>query len=600
MTLHVLDPVRPDAVGLGSIVKRWENVALRLGLSEPARSLGASLLRAELDPEARNRRGGVRRGTLIATVPDAAAGTAGLTELERRGVVSARSESDWLSAKIFLDPRVRATCIVGSGLVRPGEGAVASNALPERVVAELREWHDGLERPERWFIVVRGRSGSGRDTVAALVGYLLGAPLLRCASQELRTQQDLLEPELSGAVAVWDSTALEASPEDLRRAAAWLGRSTTAAIAIVDEGQDAPDVGERSLLLIETDAKDRAERKHVWKRALEIQMSGAPELDVAAGELARRSRAGAGLAVRAARALTPAPALDLVAAAERELLKLARPSSLRGIAVEHPNVPRERLVLSTHAAGSIDRVLALAQSSTDEEQRRGVKALFSGSSGTGKSLTARIIASELRLPLFRVDLASVVSKWVGETEKNLAQALHAAESSGAVLLFDEGDALFAKRGEVQRGTDRYANMEASYLLQAFEAFDGVAIVTTNLLGNIDSAFVRRFDVCVHFQPPEPAERATLWRRELGAPGETLTPAFVDRTLAAATLTGGNIASASRLARALAAQRSDALVSEGDVCTAVGSELDKMGASVEAQKWFAKGGEAPGGGGVPIR
>ena len=230
----------------------------------------------------------------------------------------------------------------------------------------------------------------------------------------------------------------------------------------------------------------------------------------------------------------------------------------------------------------------------------GPVALFSGSSGTGKSLTARIIASELRLPLFRVDLASVVSKWVGETEKNLAQALHAAESSGAVLLFDEGDALFAKRGEVQRGTDRYANMEASYLLQAFEAFDGVAIVTTNLLGNIDSAFVRRFDVCVHFQPPEPAERATLWRRELGAPGETLTPAFVDRTLAAATLTGGNIASASRLARALAAQRSDALVSEGDVCTAVGSELDKMGASVEARKWFAKGGEAPGGGGVPIR
>jgi vesicle-fusing ATPase len=146
----------------------------------------------------------------------------------------------------------------------------------------------------------------------------------------------------------------------------------------------------------------------------------------------------------------------------------------------------------------------------------GTSALFTGDSGTGKTLAAEVVARELSLDLYRIDLSSVVSKWVGETEKNLRRVFDAAEASGAVLLFDEADALFGRRTEVKDGHDRYANVELAYLLQRMEAYRGLAILTTNVKGLLDPAFLRRIRFVVAFPFPEAAARAEIWRRVLPA------------------------------------------------------------------------------------
>jgi len=176
-----------------------------------------------------------------------------------------------------------------------------------------------------------------------------------------------------------------------------------------------------------------------------------------------------------------------------------------------------------------------------------------------------------------------VSKWVGETEKNLRHAFDAAEDVGAVLLFDEGDALFGKRGEVGRGSDRYANMEVSYLLQAIESFDGTLVVTTNRRGDLDKAFERRFDVAIDFAPPGEALRVAIWRQELGEVGAEL-PEFFYRRLGQAELTGGNIASAARLARVYALDAGEARLSAAVVQRAVRAEFLKLGSLVHANGW----------------
>ena len=142
----------------------------------------------------------------------------------------------------------------------------------------------------------------------------------------------------------------------------------------------------------------------------------------------------------------------------------------------------------------------------------GLSALFSGPSGTGKTLAAEILANELRLDLFRIDLSAVVSKYIGETEKNLRRVFDAAEEGGAVLLFDEADALFGKRSEVKDSHDRYANVEVSYLLQRMEAYRGLAILTTNMKEALDPAFLRRLRFVVQFPFPDQAHRAEIWRR----------------------------------------------------------------------------------------
>jgi hypothetical protein len=181
----------------------------------------------------------------------------------------------------------------------------------------------------------------------------------------------------------------------------------------------------------------------------------------------------------------------------------------------------------------------------------GISALFSGASGTGKTLAAEILANELRLDLYRIDLSQVVSKYIGETEKNLRRVFDAAEDGGAVMLFDEADALFGKRSEVKDSHDRYANIEVSYLLQRMEAYRGLAILTTNLKSALDNAFLRRIRFIVHFPFPGPSQRAEIWRRVF--PASTPTSGLDIERLSQLNVAGGNIFNIALQAAFLAAE-----------------------------------------------
>jgi len=173
----------------------------------------------------------------------------------------------------------------------------------------------------------------------------------------------------------------------------------------------------------------------------------------------------------------------------------------------------------------------------------GVRALFKGPSGTGKTLGARHLAHALGRPVYRLDLSSVVSKWIGETEKNLEKAFQGAEALDVVLLLDEGDALLAPRTGVGNSTDRYANLETNYLLQRIESFDGILVATTNAFDRIDAAFLRRFDAVVDFPLPEPSVRLNLWARHL--PKDHAVPAArLEEVAAKCQLAGGSIRNAS--------------------------------------------------------
>jgi AAA+ superfamily predicted ATPase len=205
---------------------------------------------------------------------------------------------------------------------------------------------------------------------------------------------------------------------------------------------------------------------------------------------------------------------------------------------------------------------------------KGVAVLFAGPSGTGKSMAAEVIASELGLNLYRIDLSTVVSKWVGETEKHLAQIFAAAERCNAVLLFEEADALFGKRSEIRDAHDRYANIEVSYLLQKMEQYEGVAILTTNLRGNLDEAFLRRLTFTVHFPFPDEVYRLRIWQNIW--PIQTqLDPEVNLEALARLNLSGGNIKNIALATAFLAAAESRA-VNMGHLLHAARREYEKAG------------------------
>jgi DNA polymerase III delta prime subunit len=169
----------------------------------------------------------------------------------------------------------------------------------------------------------------------------------------------------------------------------------------------------------------------------------------------------------------------------------------------------------------------------------GVRALFSGPSGTGKTLAARILASVLKMDLYRLDLSSVVNKYIGETEKNLEALFSRVEELDVMLLIDEGDALLTQRTNVQSANDRYANLETNFLLQRLESFGGIVIITTNAGDRIDGAFQRRMDVVVEFHAPEAAERWAIWQLHLPA-GHRVDDGLLREAAARCLLTGGQI------------------------------------------------------------
>lgn len=202
----------------------------------------------------------------------------------------------------------------------------------------------------------------------------------------------------------------------------------------------------------------------------------------------------------------------------------------------------------------------------------GISALFAGESGTGKTMAAEVIANDLKLNLYRIDLSAVVSKYIGETEKNLARLFDAAERGGAILFFDEADALFGKRSEVKDSHDRYANIEINYLLQRMEAFSGLAILATNMKAALDQAFMRRLRFIVNLPFPGVKERMAIWQKAL--PEETPKEDLDYERLARLNLSGGNIHSIALNAAFLAAQNGQ-VVTMPVLMAAARGELRKL-------------------------
>jgi hypothetical protein len=209
--------------------------------------------------------------------------------------------------------------------------------------------------------------------------------------------------------------------------------------------------------------------------------------------------------------------------------------------------------------------------------RPGVRALLVGPSGTGKTLAVSWLATRLGLPLYRVDLASVTSKYIGETEKNLSQLFARAEHAEVVLMFDEADALFGKRTDVKDSNDRFANAQTNYLLSRIESYEGIAVLTTNSRARFDSAFTRRLDMIIEFPAPGPDERRALWRAHLGD-RHTLDTTALNRLAAGCELAGGHIRNVV-LAAASQARSDHRPIAWEDVLVGLAAEYRKLGKPV---------------------
>jgi SpoVK/Ycf46/Vps4 family AAA+-type ATPase len=215
----------------------------------------------------------------------------------------------------------------------------------------------------------------------------------------------------------------------------------------------------------------------------------------------------------------------------------------------------------------------------------GISALFAGTSGTGKTMAAEVIAGKLELDLYRIDLSTVISKYIGETEKNLRRIFDAAEDGGAILLFDEADAIFGKRSEVKDSHDRYANIEVAYLLQRMESYSGLAILTTNLKNSIDTAFLRRIRFVVEFPFPGHGERSRIWARAF--PRETPTQGLDFARLGQLNIAGGNIKNIALNAAFIAASSGQPVGMEHiyRASEAEYSKLEKPLTQSETSGWF---------------
>ena len=313
----------------------------------------------------------------------------------------------------------------------------------------------------------------------------------------------------------------------------------------------------RRLRVVDTPRPTAGEQQALWQELLagDAQTASrlASEFDlgqlVIADVVGQVQHSGAGVAGlwAACRAQTR-PRLDTLA---RRIEPVARWDDLV--------LPDAELTLLHHIVDQVrGRATVLRSWGLAERVTRGsaVTALFAGGSGTGKTLAAEVIAHELELDMYRVDLAGVVSKYIGETEQNLRRVFDAAEEGGTLLMFDEADALFGKRSEVKDSHDRYANIEVGYLLQRMESFEGLAVLTTNMKSALDKAFQRRLRFIVDFPFPDAAQREAIWKRVF--PADTPTEALDAKRLSSLNMAGGSIRNIALNAAFLAARRGAAV------------------------------------------
>jgi vesicle-fusing ATPase len=373
----------------------------------------------------------------------------------------------------------------------------------------------------------------------------------------IRPASLVLGPELAGIVRLIDREVallgalpiLDVGDEPDGGAAAVLLDLLEAPVVVATGGSGgrSPD---RLVVRRSVGLPDPAEQRSLWSAWLGPRLSG--DVEIVVEEISQHFRLGARSVAGVARELAMADLGGVaVATTLRRLCRERARVHLDGLAQRiEPQATWDDLVLPAGHLELLHDIARHARHRTQVYERwgfaeretrgLGVTALFAGESGTGKTLAAEVLAAELGLDLYRIDLSATVSKYIGETEKNIRRLFDAAEASGAVLLFDEADALFGKRGEVKDGHDRYANLEVAYLLQRMESYRGLAILTTNMRSHIDRAFLRRLRFVIQFPFPDRAQRADIWRRVFpaAAPLDGIDP----DELARMTVPGGSIRS----------------------------------------------------------
>lgn len=454
-------------------------------------------------------------------------------------------------------------------------------------------------------ILFHGRYGTGKRAAARFLASALGRPLLCLSAADLATSDlslgqalKLAEREalLTGALLCWSQADAFLHPDpgletEHRSLAQALARGRVPTVLLAEKAwEPARELERRPFLRLELPEPTYAGRRALWAAGLDGSGPALTEAELSA--LAGRFRlTGGQVADALARARTLAwardplhgelRASDIDAAcrsqAQHRLSSLARKLDPRytwdDIVLPRQQLGTLRLICTTvrhrptvYGDWGFDRKLSLG---------KGLIALFAGPSGTGKTMAAEIIAHDLGLDLYKIDLSAVVSKYVGETEKNLERIFSEAQDSDAILFFDEADALFGKRSEVKDAHDRYANIEIAYLLQRTEEYDGLVILASNIKKNMDEAFVRRMHFTVDFPFPEEAERLEIWRRTF--PCEAPLADDIDLPFLARKLkvTGGNIRNIILTAAFLAAEENQPIAMR-HLVRGAGYELQKIG------------------------
>ncbi|MFN2416334.1 MAG: ATP-binding protein [Pyrinomonadaceae bacterium] len=448
-------------------------------------------------------------------------------------------------------------------------------------------------------VVLRGMADSGRRTIMGSLARSMRRDLLfydRTAAAQPEDVWSLVGPlaTLTGALPV---VAVDPAPGETVELPALKGYAGAVGVVMRREGGVGGPLLEHAVTF-DVPAPEPAHRREVWESALgpragEDLPAIVERFLLPLGNLSRAAGVAAGYAALERRETVTAADVQLACRSlnRQKLDTLAQRLEVGGDwneIVVNDSTAAELSELERRCRNR-ERLLANLGTGFRNSVNCGVRALFNGPSGTGKTLAAKILAAVLQADVYRVDLASVVNKYIGETEKNLSQLLARAEELDVILLVDEGDSLMTGRTDVKSANDRYANLETNYLLQRIETYQGIVVVTTNAGNRIDQAFKRRFDVSINFYPPDANERQFIWRLHL-PPAHRVSEALLREVSHHCALTGGQARNAALHATLLAVDAGrGGQVEDADFEAAVQREYRKAGASFPLQRPLGKSG-----------
>lgn len=427
--------------------------------------------------------------------------------------------------------------------------------LPDEFLARVKPLPALLASGQIQAVIVRGAQHNSRRTLLGALARSLGRGLMEIRatgeSQSLRADDERwrIAGPLATALGALPVVVFDLAPQETVEMPRLLAYDGAVGIVLGRQGGVGGEGVERALTLTLA-LPDAPARCLHWQRAcqdtLDDRQAIGHEFRLTAGNIHRAAQIAQSHAALANRAtITLADVQQATRALNRQMLdtlavRLEPFGDWNALAVGGET--RQELASLESRCRHREHLHAVVSDILANQLNPGVRALFSGPSGTGKTLAARLLAASLQKDLYRLDLSSVVNKYIGETEKNLSQVFSRAEELDVILLLDEGDALLTQRTSVQTSNDRYANLETNYLLQRLESFEGILIVTTNAGERIDSAFQRRMDVVIAFRPPEVEERWEIWQSHL-PPSHAVQPAFLEQVAQRCILSGGQIRNA---------------------------------------------------------